>query len=257
MIVLSAGTSASVDRAGTLSGVDFRLLGSVEICSAGGDVIRLRRRQERLVLAVLLMEPQRVVSAERLIALVWDKAPPATAWAVLQSLVSRIRGALQAAADGGPGEPVRLLARGGGYLLAADPESIDVHRFVGLVQQARTISEPALRSARLSEALDLWRGPALADAATDAVRERLCGGLEETRLTALSDRIDADLDAGRHADLVPELSGLIVEHPLRERLHGQLMRALHRCGRPADALEVYRRAHRLFVDELGVEPSSQ
>ncbi|MFC6019834.1 BTAD domain-containing putative transcriptional regulator [Plantactinospora solaniradicis] len=237
--------------------MEFRLLGPVEIRSASGDVIRLGRRRERLALAVLLLEPQRVVSAERLIALVWGDASPTSARTTLQSMMSRVRSALRSAVSDDPDEPVRLLARGGGYLLAAPPESVDLHRFVGLVHGARAIREPTLRSAQLAEALNLWRGPALADAADAAVRDRLCGSLEEARLAAISDRIDADFDAGRHADLVPELSRLTCEHPLRERLHSQLVTALHRCDRHADALEAYRRAHRLLVTELGVEPGPQ
>jgi DNA-binding SARP family transcriptional activator/tetratricopeptide (TPR) repeat protein len=235
-------------------GVEFRLLGPVEIHSSDGTVIRLGRRQERLALAVLLLEPERVVTAERLIAVLWDEKPPAGARTTLQSMMSRVRGAVGSAARAGGDEPARLLARGGGYLLAVPSDSVDLHRFVTLVDQARAIREPIPRAAGLAAALDLWRGPALADAATGAVREWLCGGLEESRLTAISDRIDAELDAGRHADLVPELSRLTREHPLRERLHGQLMTALHRCGRHAEALDAYRRAHRLLVAELGVEP---
>ncbi|MEJ3746795.1 BTAD domain-containing putative transcriptional regulator [Actinomycetes bacterium KLBMP 9797] len=234
--------------------MDFRLLGPVEIRSARGDVVRLSRRQERLALAVLLLEPQRVVAAERLIALLWDETPPASARTSLQSVMSRVRGAVGAA---GGGEAVRLLARGGGYVLTVPPESVDLHRFAALVEEARAITQPTLRAARLAAALDLWRGPALADAATGPVREWLCGSLEESRVTAIADRVDADLAAGRHAELVPELSRLTREHPLRERLHGQLVTALHRCGRHADALEAYRRAHRLLVAELGLEPGPQ
>lgn len=244
----------AVRGAGNLSGVEFRLLGAVEIRSARGEVFRLRRRQERLALAMLLLEPQRVLTTERLIKLLWDEAPPSTARSTVQTLMSRIRTALRSAADGDTGEPVRLLAFGGGYRLQVRPESVDLHRFGMLADEARGIREPNLRAARLAEALALWRGPALADAATDAMRERLCGGLEEARFAAISDRIDAELAAGRHGELVGELSSLIDEHPLRERLHGQLMIALYRCGRRAEALETYRRARRLLVAELGLEP---
>jgi DNA-binding SARP family transcriptional activator/tetratricopeptide (TPR) repeat protein len=235
--------------------VEFRLLGPVEIHAANGQVIRLRRRQERLALAVLLLEPGRVVTAERLVEMLWEQSPPLAARTMLQTLMSRIRGALAAAGDGG--EPVRLVARGGGYLLHIEPESVDLHRFGRLVDEARATNEPDLRSTRLATALDLWRGPALADAATGAVKDRLCGSLEELRFAALTDWIDAELDAGRHAEMVAELAKLTDEHPLRERLHGQLMTALYRAGRRADSLEAYRRARQLLVAELGVEPGPQ
>jgi tetratricopeptide (TPR) repeat protein len=169
--------------------------------------------------------------------------------------MSRIRGALGSAT--GDDEPARLVVRGEGYLLEVRPDSVDLHRFGRLVHEARAIREPDLRSARLAAALDLWRGPALADAVTGAGRDRLCGALEELRYTAIADRADAELDAGRHANLVATLSTLADEHPLRERIHGQLMIALYRCGRRADALAVYRRARRLLVAELGLEPGPQ
>ncbi|MEO3747643.1 BTAD domain-containing putative transcriptional regulator [Plantactinospora sp. B5E13] len=237
--------------------MEFRLLGAVEMCSVDGEVVRLGRRQERLALAILLLEPRRVVATERLVALLWDQAPPPMARTTLQSLMSRIRAALLSAARGEPGNPAQLLARGGGYLLQVDPESVDLHRFRRLVDEARIIRKPDLRAARLAAALDLWRGPALADAASGATRERLCGSLEELRFAAISDRIDAELAAGRHADLIAELSRLTDEHPLRERLHAQLITALHRCGRRADALTAYQRARRLLVAELGLEPGPQ
>ncbi|MEV4757015.1 BTAD domain-containing putative transcriptional regulator [Micromonospora sp. NPDC049559] len=236
--------------------MEFRLLGSVEIRSAAGEVVRLNRRQERLALAVLLLEPRRVVTAERLVTLLWDQDPPPAARTILQSLMSRVRAALAVAA-GDVHQPARLLARGGGYLLQVQPESIDLHRFRRLVDEARAVEDPDLRSARLAEALDLWRGPALADAASGATRERLCGSLEELRFAAISDRIDAELAAGRHPELIAELFRLTDEHPLRERLHAQLITALDRCGRRAEALDAYQRARRLLIAELGLDPGPQ
>ncbi|WP_243707194.1 BTAD domain-containing putative transcriptional regulator [Micromonospora sp. KC606] len=169
--------------------------------------------------------------------------------------MSRVRAALASVTDGS--EPPSLVARGGGYLLRVEPTQVDVHRFARLVQQARAATEPTLRSTRLASALELWRGPALADAATGVVRQRLCGGLEELRFAANSDRIDAELDAGRHEGVIAELSRLTDEHPLRERLYGQLMVALYRSGRRGDALEVYRRARGVLLAELGLEPGPQ
>lgn len=242
-----------------MSRVEFRLLGPVEIHTTTGQVIRLRRRQERLALAVLLLEPGRVVTVERFVDLLWEQAPPPGTRTTVQVLMSRIRAAIASAGDsaGDDAEPARLVARGGGYLLYAEPELVDLHRFGKLVDEARAVEDPHLRYTRLAAALDLWRGPALADAATGAVRERLCGGLEELRFAALSDRIDAELAAGRHATLVAELYRLTDEHPLRERLRAQLMMALYQDGRRAEALEAYRRARQVLVAELGVEPGPQ
>ncbi|GAA4671694.1 BTAD domain-containing putative transcriptional regulator [Phytohabitans rumicis] len=237
--------------------VELRLLGPVEVRSETGVLIPLRRRQERLALAVLLLEPGRAVPVDRLVDLLWNQKPPPMARAALQTVMSHIRTALRSATDGAADESVRLLARGGGYLLQVRPECVDLHRFNRLVDEARAVQDPSARSARLASALDLWRGPALGDAATGDARERLCSELEESRFAAISDRIDAELDAGRHADVVAELSSLTIEHPLRERLHGQLMMALYRCGRRADALDAFRRARQLLVTELGLEPGPQ
>jgi DNA-binding SARP family transcriptional activator/tetratricopeptide (TPR) repeat protein len=237
--------------------VEFRLLGPVQIRSVGGEIVQLNRRKERLALSVLLLQPERIVTADRLIDLLWAQAPPPAARASLQTLMSRIRGALRSAADGDTGDPARLSAQGEGYVLHVEPQSVDLHRFRTLVDEARAIDDPSLRSARLTAALSLWRGPALAGTAIGALREQLCADLEESRFAAISDRIDADIAAGRHADLIPELSRLIAEHPLREQLHGQLMMALYRSGRRADALDAYRRARQRLVAELGLEPGPQ
>jgi DNA-binding SARP family transcriptional activator/tetratricopeptide (TPR) repeat protein len=239
----------------SLTSVDFRLLGPVQIQSTDGQIIRLNRRKERLALAVLLLQPGRVVTTDRLIDLLWAQTPPATARTTLQTLMSRIRGALRTAANHDTDdERVRLQTHGQGYVLRIEPESVDLHRFRTLVDQAKAITDPQLRSARLADALRLWRGPALADAAAGALRQQLCHYLEESRFAAISDRIDADLAVGRHAELIPELSGLVAEHPLREQVHGQLMVALYRCGRRADALDAYRLVRRTLITELGLEP---
>ncbi|MEV6368422.1 BTAD domain-containing putative transcriptional regulator [Micromonospora musae] len=234
--------------------MEIRLLGAVELYTDGGQLVPLRRRQERLTLAVLLLDPDRVVSAERLVSVLWGQTPPATARATLQALMSRVRKAVHVAAGADADGRARLLALGEGYRLSVPADSVDLHRFQRMVEGARAITDPRRRSAQLAAALDLWRGPALADATTGILRERLCGGIEESRLTALLDRIDADLSAGRHAELVSQLSELVVDHPLQERLHGQLMLALYRSGRRADALAAYRHARRLLVAELGLEP---
>ena len=230
----------------------FRLLGPVEIQGNDGECIRLNRRMERLALAVLLLEPGRPVSTDRMIDLLWGDTPPGGARGAVHSIVSRIRGALRDA-----GADAEVVSHGPGYLLRVAPDTVDLHQFLALVEEARSVREPELKSALLGTALGLWRGPALADAATGSARDELCGRLDEARFAALCDRIDADLAAGRHADLIPELADLVAEYPLRERLHGQLMLALYRCGRRADALDAYRKARQVLVTELGLEPGAE
>jgi DNA-binding SARP family transcriptional activator len=239
-----------------LSGVDFRLLGPVQIQSSTGELTQLLRRKERLALAVLLLEPGRVIPTDRLIDLLWADAPPATARTTLQTLMSRIRTALRTAAAAGESVP-ELAAKGPGYVLNVAPESVDLHRFRALLDEARTTADPETRSARLTAALELWRGPALADAATGDIRDLLCGGLEEARFAAICDRIDADLDAGRHTELVAELSQLTAEYPLREQLHVQLMTALQGSGRRAEALAAYQHTRRVLRTELGLAPGQR
>lgn len=162
----------------------------MQIQSADGRPIRLARRKERLALGILLLQLGRVVTTERLIDLLWMETPPPSARTALQTLMSRIRAALRSAADD---DPVRLVAQGAGYLLQARPDAVDLYQFRALVEGARTIGDPQARSTCLATALKLWRGPALADAANDAVRAQLCVDLEESRFAAVSDRIDADL----------------------------------------------------------------
>ncbi|HEY2674324.1 MAG TPA: AfsR/SARP family transcriptional regulator [Rugosimonospora sp.] len=236
-----------------MSRVEFRLLGNVEIQGIQGEIVRLSRRMERLALAVLLLEPGQVFSTDRLIDLLWQQDPPVAARAALQTLMSRVRKAIRSAL----GDEAPLLSRGQGYVLHVGPERVDARRFAGMVEEAGRVHDASQRAARLAEALDLWRGPALADAADSVLRDQLCSSLEESRFRAISARIDAELAAGRHADLISELLRLVAEYPLRENLHGQLMLALYRCGRRAEALDAYRRARQLLVAELGLEPGPQ
>jgi DNA-binding SARP family transcriptional activator len=153
--------------------------------------------------------------------------------------------------------PVEVVWRGAGYLLRTDPDTIDVHRFFALVEQARREVDQR-RVALLDEALGLWSGPAIsATAATDEIRHLLCQGLEETRLAASEDRMVARLRLGEHREVLGELATLVGAHPLRERLVGLQMRALYRCGRPADALEAYRLLGKRLADELGLDPGDE
>jgi YVTN family beta-propeller protein len=207
--------------------------------------------KQRAVLAALLLHRGEVVSTDRLIDETWGERPPESAVKSVQVYVSNLRKAL---GDG------FLVTRGRGYLLEAEHGRLDVDRFETLVAEGRealTEGNPQLARDRLREALALWRGRALADFAYEPFAQREAARLEEDRLAALEDRIDADLALGRHAALVGELDALVREHPLRERLQAQLMLALYRSGRQADALECYRRARRERIDELGIEPGRE
>jgi DNA-binding SARP family transcriptional activator len=200
----------------------------------------------------LVLHAGEAVAADRLIDELWGEGPPPTARTVVHGLVSRLRGVL---------EPGRRKARsgavlqtfGGGYRLAIEPDAVDAHRFTRLIDEARGATTD-VRSAKLSAALTLWRGPALADFAYEPFAQRAITSLEELRTEAIEDRIEADLASGRAGGLVPELEELIQAHQFRERLRGLLMIALYRSGRQADALQAYRDARSLLVEELGVEP---
>jgi predicted ATPase/DNA-binding SARP family transcriptional activator len=205
------------------------------------------------VLAVLLLHANQVVPAARLIDEVWGEAPPATANKSVQLYVSQLRKALRGR-DGGA-QP--LVTRGGGYVLEVNPESVDVDRFVLAAEEGRRALDagrPDHAARVLRDGLALWRGPPLADFAYEPFARAEAARLEELRIAALEHRVEADLALGRHHELVAELEAAVDEHPLRERLRGQLMLALYRCGRQAEALEVYRAGRRVLVEELGLEP---
>jgi predicted ATPase/DNA-binding SARP family transcriptional activator len=224
--------------------VNFRLLGGLEADADGIDLTPVRPKQ-RALLALLLLREGEVVATDDLVEGLWGPRPPETAQKALHGHVSALRKRLGAE---------RIDTRPPGYrLLLAAGDALDVHRFERLVAAART-DGPAARSRKLREALALFRGEPLSDfryegfAAAEAVR------LEELRLTAVEEQIDAELELGRHTDVVPQLERLVVDHPLRERLHAQLMLALYRAGRQADALQAFQDARTRLVDELGVEP---
>ena len=218
--------------------MDFRILGPLEAV-ADGRVVALDAAKPRALLAILLLHAGEPVSRDRLIEDLWDGRPPATAAKVLQTYVSQLRKAL--------GSEV-IVTRPAGYELVVEPDGFDLHRFERLVAEARR-SEPAVAAARLREALALWRGPPLADFSYERWAQAEIGRLNELRLSALQDRIDADLALGRDGDLVGELERLVSEHPLSERLRGQLMLALYRSGRQAEALAAYRRRGETLVDD--------
>jgi DNA-binding SARP family transcriptional activator/class 3 adenylate cyclase len=224
--------------------VAYRLLGSMEVVGAERP-LPLGGAKQRALLALLLLNANRVVSRERLIDELWDDDPPETAVTSVQVYVSRLRKLL-------PADTV--VTRPPGYLLRVEPEAIDLVRFERLVAEAHG-AEPERASRLLRDALALWRGPPLGE--FDEAFARIEGGrLEDLRLAALEERIEADLALDRRAGLIGELEALIAEHPQRERLRGQLMLALYRSGRQAEALEAYRDA-RAALDELGIEPGER
>src|SRR5215207_3565235 len=226
----------------------FRILGPLEVSDDGGEV-SLGGDKPRALLVLLLLHPNEVVSADRLIDELWGEHPPERAAAALRVNVSRLRKAL----------PQDVLAtRAPGYVIRVEPEELDLHRFERLVDEGRSLLArglPADASERLHDALSLWRGPALADFAYESFAQTAIARLEEIRLAAVELRIDADLALGRHDELVAELEALVAEHPLREQLRRYLMTALYRSGRQAEALDAYQDARRALVDELGIEPS--
>jgi DNA-binding SARP family transcriptional activator/class 3 adenylate cyclase len=235
--------------------MDFQLLGPLEVRRQGGQVA-LGPAKQRALLAILLVHANELVSSDRLIEELWPE-PPETAANTLQVYVGRLRKALEPARGrGAPGE--LLITRAPGYLLRVEPDELDADRFQTLLSAGRSaheVDDPATAAARLHEALALWRGPALADFAYDPFAQAEIARLEELRLDALEERIEADLALGRAADLVGELEALIGANPLRERLRGQLMLALYRSGRQADALEVFRETRKTLDEQLGLAPS--
>jgi DNA-binding SARP family transcriptional activator len=227
--------------------LEFRLLGPVEAL-AGSTPIALGVKQ-RMLLALLLLRANEVVSRDRLIDDLWGDQPPDAAPNALAALVARLRRAL-------PGEV--LLTGPGGYELRIEPQALDLHRFEMLVEEGRealAAGDPARAAERLRLALSIWRGPALADVEYEAFAQPAVMRLEELRLAALESRIDADLALGRDVDLVGEVQSLVLQNPLRERLRGQLILALYRAGRQAEALEAYREGRTVLIEELGIDPS--
>jgi DNA-binding SARP family transcriptional activator len=228
--------------------VEFRILGPLEIVE-NGRALRLGSRKQRALLALLVLHAGKVVSRDRLIDELWHGEPPPAAETTLRSHISRLRSAVGAA---------RLLSRAPGYTLVLAPEELDSTRCERLLAEARGAlaqGRAAEAAERLRSALALWRGSALADVAYEPFAQGEISRLEELRLAVLEERVEADLALARHADLVGELEALVAEHPLRERLRGQLMLALYRSGRQAEALESYQDARRVLTEELGLEPS--
>ena len=229
----------------------YGILGHLEVYD-GTRMVPVAHGRSRLLLAVLLVHADAPVPSEKLIDSLWGETPPPTASRSLYNLVSGLRKALG---------PERLITHPrGGYQLSLNGDDLDAARFQMLAAGGRDAlaAADAEQAARLlRDALELWRGPAFGELAYATVLVAEVARLEELRLVALEDRIDADLALGRHSELVAELDALIVDHPLRERMRGQLILALYRSGRQAEALDVYRDARRALLDELGLEPSEE
>jgi DNA-binding SARP family transcriptional activator len=229
--------------------MEFRLLGPLEV-SEDGRARAIGGPKQRTVLVHLILRANHVVPPERLIEAIWGVDPPPAARSTLRGYLSHLRKAL---------EPGRLDHRSGGYILHADPASIDALRFDALVAEARAVAadDPAAAARGFASALRLWRGPALDDLADQPSLQPEIARLEELRLGASEERLGAELDLGRHRELGPELETLVASHPFRERLWAHLMTALYRSGRQADALAAFHRARELLAEELGIDPSRE
>lgn len=227
------------------------MLGPLEVRGEEGAVA-LGGIKPRGVLAVLLLHANEPVSAERLALALWGEDAPGAATKNVQVHVSRLRKAL--------GDASVITTTPAGYCLRVRYDELDVTQFERLVEDGRralAAGHPERAATLLREALAIWRGPPLAELAFEPFAGAEIARLEEQRLAALESRLEADLAAGRHAELVAELQQLVAAHPTRERLAAYLMLALYRCGRQADALEAYQNARRMLVAEIGVEPGPQ
>jgi DNA-binding SARP family transcriptional activator/tetratricopeptide (TPR) repeat protein len=231
--------------------VEFLILGPLEVLNEGRP-LSLPMGRGRALLALLILHPGQVVSTDRLIDELWGEEPPVTATTALQGLVSNLRKRLEPSNVKGE-TPTVLKTHPPGYVLAVDPDQVDAFRFKRLLKEASG-AQALQRAAMVRTALSLWRGPALADFAYQPFAQIEITSLGELRIAAMEEWIDADLALGRHGQLVAELEGLVSEYPLRERLQEQLMLALYRAGRQAEALDAYRNVRRTLVEELGIEP---
>lgn len=231
----------------------FRVLGPLEV-RLDDRPLPLTATKQRALLAVLLLHANEVVSKERLLAELWGDEAPLTAPKMLQVFVSRLRRALGLNSAEGVLETHPL-----GYALRVEPDRLDLLQFQALTAAGRDQlpTDPSLASTRFAQALALWRGPALSDLADEPFARAAIARLDELRMAAVENRIDADLALGRHTTVVAELQELLAGHRFRERVTAQLMLALYRSGRQAEALEVFRTARAALVEELGIEPSVQ
>lgn len=231
--------------------VDFRLLGPLEVVGDGGVALSIGTGRQRALLALLILRANELVTTDRLVEELWGQSPPPTAQRMLHNQVSALRRVL--------GRDGRLETHRSAYRLNVHPGERDVDRFEELLARgrARIETDPDGAAENIRRALDLWRGPALSDLCYERFAQSEIARLEERRWAAFEARVEAELARGRHGDLVADLEAAAAEQPLREHLHGQLMLALYRCGRQAEALKAYRRARRTLVEQIGVEPGTE
>ncbi len=231
--------------------MDFRILGPLEV-SDGDRQVALGGARQRALLGMLLLHANEVVSSDRLIDELWPGEGLGEGSKALQVAISRLRKAL------GAGD--LIVTRPPGYQLQVEPELLDLRRFEAQLADGRRLlaeGDPEAAARQLTGALDLWRGEPLADLAYESFCQSEISRLEELRISALEDRVAADLELGRHAELIAELRDLVAKEPLRERLQAQLIHALYRSGRQAEALEAYQQARQALVDGLGIEPGRE
>ena len=240
-------------RGATAPGIDFRILGPLEVV-VDGQHVELTAAKERAVLALLLMRAGEIVSADKLADELWEGEPPDSALSTLRAHVSRLRKALATA-----GLEDVVVTKPTGYVVEVDEHAIDARRFERLLREGRAAlrTDPVSAQRQLREALGMWRGPALVDVAGTSAAEAETARLEECRLGAVEDCIDAELACGRHRDVLTELEGQTRRHPLRERLWAQRMVALYRSGRQPEALRIYQDLRTHLAEELGLEPSPE
>ena len=231
--------------------MDFRVLGPLEVRVDEG-VVPLRAGLPRKLLVALVLRLGERVSIDALADILWSDDPPDDPVNALQILVSHLRKSFSAS-----GEAVALERVGKGYRLVAPRDSVDVYRVEAVAIRARQVGDAATRLAELEAALAEWRGPPIPEVASEEFAQADLQRLLELRLALMEQRVDTLLDLGRHADAVLDLQGLIVDHPLRERFYVQLMTALYRSGRQAEALQVYGDARSTLVEELGLDPSPE
>ena len=233
--------------------MQFQILGPCEVYQDGSPLL-LGGAKQRALLAALLLDEGRVVSADRLIDDLWGEEAPLQARHNLQELVSQLRKSLKrfTGTDG------RIVTRPTGYMIEVAPGELDLDLFESLVSEGRASSSTGDLStavAKITEALTLWQGPPLADLAFEGFAQQEIARLEELRMSVVEERVVLDLDLGRHADVIGELQSYVEANPLRERLREQLMLALYRSGRQAEALETYQDARKVLTEELGLDPS--
>jgi DNA-binding SARP family transcriptional activator len=224
--------------------VEFRILGPLEVIAEGREVTPARPKQ-RALLALLLLRANQVVASDELLDALWGEAPPDTAATALHGHVSVLRKLLGTQT---------IETRPPGYVLRLRPEQIDLGRFEALIEEARKELDPTRKVELLGSALSLFRGEPLSDFRYEGFARDAAARIEDMRLSALEERMEAQVALGKHTDVIPELERLVSAHPLRERLRGQLMLALYRGGRQAEALHVYQEGRQTLSEELGIDP---